>query len=108
MNRSRAEVYGVVTFYHDFTASGGPAHREDLSRRILSGRGTDELCRHAERRSAAAGRDNGRWVITLERFSVSATARCRRPLWSTKDFTAASIAERFDEIVAGLSTEAAE
>ena len=36
LNLSRAEVHGVITFYHDFRKHApGPAHREDLPRRSL-------------------------------------------------------------------------
>ena len=39
LNLSRAEIYGTVTFYHDFrNEPPGPARAQALPRRILPGR----------------------------------------------------------------------
>ena len=49
LNRSRAEVYGVVTFYHDFKRHPIGKHVVKICRaESCQAVGTDELCRHAE------------------------------------------------------------
>src|SRR6185295_12880567 len=49
LNRSRAEVHGVVTFYHDFKRHPIGKHVVKICRaESCQAVGTDELCRHAE------------------------------------------------------------
>ena len=83
LNLSRAEVHGVVTFYHDFRQRAGrPPCAEALPRRGLPGAG--RRCARGARRSAARRRDrqhHRRWRVTLEPvycLGLCATARRRR------------------------------
>ena len=52
LNLRRAEVHGVISFYHDFRSdAAGPARRADLPRRGLPVDGRrDALIAHAEQR----------------------------------------------------------
>ncbi|HMS20163.1 NAD(P)H-dependent oxidoreductase subunit E [uncultured Sphingorhabdus sp.] len=53
LNISRAEIYGVVTFYHDFRREPPPRHVVKLCRaEACQAVGSDELARHAEARLA--------------------------------------------------------
>ena len=48
LNISRAEIYGVVTFYHDFRREPPPAHIIKLCRsEACQAVGSEELARHA-------------------------------------------------------------
>lgn len=53
LNISRAEIYGVVTFYHDFRREPAPPHIIKLCRaEACQAAGSEELARHAEARLA--------------------------------------------------------
>lgn len=53
LNISRAEIYGVVTFYHDFRRAAPPRHNIRLCRaEACQAVGSEELARHAEARLA--------------------------------------------------------
>jgi formate dehydrogenase subunit gamma len=54
LNLSRADVHGVITFYHDFRRQPPPAHVVKLCRaEACQARGGDALAAHAERRLGA-------------------------------------------------------
>lgn len=56
LNISRAEIYGVMTFYHDFRRKPPPAHSIRLCRaEACQAVGAEELTRHAETRLAGNG-----------------------------------------------------
>ncbi len=49
LNRSRAEIHGVVTFYHDYRREPAGQHVVKICRaEACQAMGTDALCRHAE------------------------------------------------------------
>ena len=49
LNRSRAEVYGVLTFYHEFRRTPGGRHNIKICRaEACQAMHTQNLCRHAE------------------------------------------------------------
>ena len=51
LNISRAEIYGVVTFYHDFRREPPPAHVVKLCRaEACQAVGSEDLAQHAEAR----------------------------------------------------------
>ena len=68
LNVSRAEVHGVVTFYHDFRdAAGRPARPQGLPRRGLPVDGLRGARRAPGRRARHLhGRDDARWPADLE------------------------------------------
>lgn len=55
LNLSRADVHGVVTFYHDFRAAPAGRHVLTLCRaEACQARGADQVVRHAEQRLGVA------------------------------------------------------
>ena len=49
LNRSRAEIYGVLTFYHEFRRTPGGRHNIKICRaEACQAMHTQTLCRHAE------------------------------------------------------------
>ena len=72
LNLSRAEVHGVLTFYHDFHREPGGAHQVRLCRaEACQARGGDALAAHAE---AAIGVAMGE--TTLDRRVTLAPVYC--------------------------------
>lgn len=54
LNLSRAEVHGVVTFYHDFRRDPAGKHVVKICRaEACQSMGTEALCRHAEQKLRA-------------------------------------------------------
>jgi formate dehydrogenase subunit gamma len=55
LNLSRADVHGVLTFYHDFRREPPPAHRIRLCRaEACQARGGEALAAHVEARARSA------------------------------------------------------
>lgn len=74
LNLSRAEVHGVVSFYHDFTAAPDPRPQVELCRaEACKARGVEALVPAAER--AAGERVNLKTVYCLGLCSVGPNAR---------------------------------
>lgn len=74
LNLSRAEVHGVVSFYHDFTAKPDPRPAIELCRaEACKARGVEALVLAAER--AAGERVNLKTVYCLGLCSVGPNAR---------------------------------
>lgn len=110
LNRSRAEIYGVLTFYHEF-------HRHPVGKHIVKicraeacqSMGTEELCRHAEAKlniplggTTADGSVTIEQVFCLGNCALSPAVMVGEKLYGRVD------SERFDEIIASLEKEAAE
>lgn len=68
LNLTRAEVHGVVTFYHDFRHAPAGRHVVKLCRaEACQSMGCDELIAHAERRlGVAMGETSADGAVTLE------------------------------------------
>ncbi|MCC6947598.1 MAG: formate dehydrogenase subunit gamma [Bradyrhizobiaceae bacterium] len=68
LNLSRAEVYGVVTFYHDFRREPAGKHVLKLCRaEACQSCGCDDLVEHAERRlGVKLGQTSADGRVTLE------------------------------------------
>jgi len=74
LNLSRAEVHGVVSFYHDFTAQADPRPVVELCRaEACQARGAEAMVAAAE--AAAGGRVNLKTVYCLGLCSVGPSAR---------------------------------
>ena len=74
LNLSRAEVHGVVSFYHDFTAQSDPRPCVELCRaEACQARGVEALVAAAEQ--AAGERVNLKTVYCLGLCSVGPAAR---------------------------------
>ncbi|MFM5905993.1 MAG: NAD(P)H-dependent oxidoreductase subunit E [Novosphingobium sp.] len=75
LNLSRAEVHGVVSFYHDFTARPDPRPRIELCRaEACQARGVECLVPAAQ--AAAGDRVALKTVYCLGLCSVGPAARC--------------------------------
>jgi formate dehydrogenase subunit gamma len=110
LNRSRAEIYGVLTFYHDF-------HRHPVGKHVVKicraeacqSMGTDELCRHAESKlNVPLGGTTADGAVTIEQVfclgncALSPAVMVGEKLYGRVD------PKRFDEIISSLEKEAAE
>lgn len=110
LNLSRAEVYGVITFYHDFKREKPGQHTIKVCRaEACQAMGTRELCKHAEHRlgtgmnsTSADGKYTLEAAYCLGNCALSPAMMIGDKLYGKLD------AKRFDEVIAGLDkTEAA-
>ena len=110
LNRSRAEVYGVVTFYHDFKRHPIGKHVVKICRaESCQAVGTDELCRHAEQSlNTRLGGTTGDGSITIEQVFCLGNCALSPAVMVDEKLYGMVDPKRFDEIVAGLNKEAAE
>ena len=84
LNLSRAEVHGVVSFYHDFTPAPDPRPAVELCRaEACQARGVEALVAAAQ--GAAGGRVNLKTVYCLGLCSVGPAARVRDALHARLD-----------------------
>lgn len=110
LNLSRAEVYGVVSFYHDFRKAPGGRHTIKICRaEACQSMGTEALCAHATAKlNTELGGTSADGLVTLEQVfclgncALSPTVMVDERLYGKVD------AARFDAIVARLHKEAAE
>lgn len=110
INISRAEVYGVQTFYHDFRRHPAGKHVVKICRaEACQSMGTEKLCEHAERSlktplggTTADGQFTIEQVFCLGNCALSPAVMVDERLYGKVD------PQRFDEIVAAYSKEAAE
>lgn len=110
LNRSRAEIYGILTFYHDFKRHPVGKHVVKICRaEACQSMGTDELCHHAERKlNVPLGGTTADGAVTIEQVfclgncALSPAVMVGEKLYGRVD------PKRFDEIIAGLEKEAAE
>lgn len=109
LNLSRAEVHGVVTFYHDFKRTPGGRYTIKICRaEACQSMGTDHLCSHAETSlktklggTTADGKVSIEQVFCLGNCALSPAILVNDQLFGKVD------ARRFDEIVANLGKESA-
>ena len=109
LNLSRAEVHGVVTFYHDFKREPAGQHLIKICRaEACQSMGTDQLCSHVEKKfniEMGATSKDGKFTIEqvfcLGNCALSPAVLIGDKLYGKVD------AKRFDEIVAGLAKESA-
>lgn len=108
LNLSRAEVYGVVTFYHDF-------HRHPVGKHVIKicraeacqAMGTEALCDHAQKTLAKFGSTSTDGKFTIEaayclgNCALSPAMMIGETLYGKVDAT------RFDAIVGKLAKETA-
>ena len=82
LNLSRAEVHGVISFYHYFRHDAArPSHRSRLPRRSRANRWARALESHVKQRLGVGFPPTTarRRFYASSRSTASATARCRRP-----------------------------
>jgi formate dehydrogenase subunit gamma len=109
LNLSRAEVHGVVTFYHDFKREPHGQHIVKICRaEACQSMGTDHLCKHAEKSlktelggTTADGKVTIEQVFCLGNCALSPAVLVGDKLYGKVD------AKRFDDIIANLGKETA-
>ena len=109
LNLSRAEVHGVVTFYHDFKREPQGRHTIKICRaEACQAMGTDHLCRHAVtslKTEMGSTSKDGKYTIEqvfcLGNCALSPAILIGDKLYGKVD------PKRFDEIVADLGQETA-
>lgn len=110
LNISRAEVYGVLTFYHDFKRAPGGKHTVKICRaEACQAMGTDKLCAHAEKKlGTEIGGVSADGLVALDQvFCLGNCALSPAVLVGDKLYGKVD-EKRFDQIIAGLEKEAAE
>ena len=110
MNLSRAEVHGVISFYHDFKTHPVGRHTVQICRsEACQSMGSRQLEAHAK---ALLGvdyhetTDDG--AITLEPVYCLGNCACSPSVRINNDIHARVDAERFDDLMADLSAPAGE
>jgi formate dehydrogenase subunit gamma len=109
LNVSRAEVYGVLTFYHDFRRAPGGRHIVKMCQaEACQSMHTEEVCRHAEKRlgvkfgeTSSDGEYTLQAVYCLGNCALSPAMLIDDNLYGRLD------KDRFDAIIADLDKEAA-
>ena len=108
LNLSRAEVHGVISFYHDFRTEPPGEHIVHLCRaEACQAMGARELEQHARKRLGVGyGQTTADGLFTLEPVYCLGNCACAPSIRINDDIHARVSAARFDELIAGL--EAAE
>lgn len=109
LNLSRADVYGVLSFYHDFRRAPAGRHVVKVCRaEACQAMHTDEVCAHAEQRLGTKfGETSADGEFTLE--AVYCLGNCARSPAMMIDGNLYGFVDknRFDAIISGLHSEAA-
>jgi formate dehydrogenase subunit gamma len=109
LNISRADVYGVLSFYHDFRQAPAGRHVVKVCRaEACQAMHTEEVCAHAEKRLGAEfGGTSADGAFTLE--AVYCLGNCARSPAMMIDGNLYGCVDkkRFDAIISGLDSEAA-
>jgi formate dehydrogenase subunit gamma len=108
LNLSRAEVHGVISFYHDFRTEPPGEHTVQLCRaEACQAMGSRELERHARQRLGVSfGQTTPDGLLTLEPVYCLGNCACAPSIRINDEVHARVSPARFDELIAGL--EAAE
>lgn len=106
LNLSRAEVHGVIGFYHDFRTEPPGEHTLHLCRaEACQAMGARELERHArERLGVGFGETTANGLFTLEPVYCLGNCACAPSLRINDEVHARVSAERFDELIAALES----
>lgn len=107
MNLSRAEVHGVMSFYHDFRTEPAGEHIVQLCRaEACQAMGARELERHAfERLGIGYGETTADGLFTLLPVYCLGNCACSPSLRINDDIHARVSAARFDDLIADLEAE---
>ena len=106
LNLSRADVHGVIGFYHDFRTEPPGEHTLHLCRaEACQAMGARELERHArERLGVGFGETTANGLFTLEPVYCLGNCACAPSLRINDEVHARVSAERFDELIAALES----
>jgi len=107
MNLSRAEVHGVMSFYHDFRSEPAGEHILHLCRaEACQAMGSRELEDHVkERLGIDYGETTSDGLFTLEPVYCLGNCACSPSLRVNDDLHARVTAETFDELIEGLEAQ---
>ncbi|MFT3730102.1 MAG: NAD(P)H-dependent oxidoreductase subunit E [Hyphomicrobium sp.] len=110
LNRSRAEVYGVLTFYHEFKRHPVGKHVVKICRaEACQSMGTDKLCKHAEQSlGTPLGGTTKDGLITIEQVFCLGNCALSPAIMVGEKLYGMVDSKRFDEIMGSLEKEAAE
>ena len=103
-NLSRADVYGVATFYHDLRGESAGDHRVQVCQaEACQAVGCRALAAHAERRlGAAMGTTSSDRRVTLETAYCFGNCACGPTVRIDDEIYGRVTPERFDALIAAL------
>jgi len=109
LNLSRAEVYGVLSFYHDFRREPPGRHIVKICRaEACQALNTEEVCRHAEQRLGTRfGETSPDGEFTLQAVYCLGNCALSPAMMIDGDLFGCVDKKRFDAIIADLDKEAA-
>ena len=101
---SRAEVHGVISFYHDFRSQPGGRHRLQICRaEACQAVGSRALEQHAQAKLGVAfGETTADGMVTLEPVYCLGNCACSPSLRLDDTIHGRVNPERFDELLASL------
>jgi formate dehydrogenase subunit gamma len=107
MNLSRAEIHGVMSFYHDFRSEPAGQHIVHLCRaEACQAMGSRALEQHArDRLGIDFGQTTSDGLFTLEPVYCLGNCACSPSIRINDEIHARVSAELFDELIAGLEAE---
>jgi formate dehydrogenase subunit gamma len=110
LNLSRAEIYGVLTFYHEFKRHPVGKHVIKICRaEACQSMGTEKLCQHAERSlRTPLGGTTADGMITIEQVFCLGNCALSPAIMVGEKLFGKVDPKRFDEIIGSLEKEAAE
>ena len=109
LNRSRAEVYGVLSFYHDFRRAPPGRHVVKICRaEACQAMHTETVCAHAEQRLGTKfGETNADGTYTLEAVYCLGNCALSPAMMIDGNLYGRVDVQRFDSIIGSLDREAA-
>jgi formate dehydrogenase subunit gamma len=109
LNLSRAEVYGVLTFYHDFRRSPPGRHQVKMCRaEACQAMHTDEVCAHAEQKLGTKfGETSPDGQYSLDAVYCLGNCALSPAMMIDGDLYGCVDKKRFDAIIDGLGKEEA-
>lgn len=109
LNLSRAEVHGVVSFYHDFKREPQGKHTIKICRaEACQSMGTDALCAHAEKKLATElGGTTKDGKYTIEAVYCLGNCALSPAMMIGEELHGKVDAKRFDAILSRLDKEGA-
>ncbi len=107
MNLSRAEIHGVMSFYHDFRSEPAGENIIHLCRaEACQAMGSRELERHAmERLGIGFGETTADGLVTLEPVYCLGNCACTPTIRINDDIHARVNAQKFDQLINALEAQ---
>jgi formate dehydrogenase subunit gamma len=107
MNLSRAEIHGVMSFYHDFRSEPAGRHIVHLCRaEACQAMGSRRLEQHArDRLGIEFGQTTSDGLFTLEPVYCLGNCACSPSIRINDEIHARVSPELFDELISGLEAE---